>query len=218
MNIYAVNSSPRKKWNTATLLQHALDGAAAAGGSDVHTEMIHLYDYVYTGCKSCFLCKQLDGKSYGKCGVKDEITPVLEKLSQADAIIFGSPIYFGDVTGMLRSFEERFLFPFLVYSEGFPSLAPKNIRTGFIYTMNVSTDVMDVWGYPPRLKTMEDFVGRTFGKEPQVLYANNTCQFSDYSKYKCDIFSPEEKARYREEHFPEDCRKAAEMGAGLIRG
>lgn len=108
--IYAINASPRKKWNTASLLQAALDGASAAA-DNVHTEMIHLYDYAYTGCRSCFMCKKIGSKAYGKCAVQDGITPVLEKLVAADAILFGSPIYFGDVTGMMRSLQERLLSP-----------------------------------------------------------------------------------------------------------
>ena len=74
MNIYAINASPRKKGNTATVLQHALDGAREAGGDSVHTEMLHLYTYKYTGCKSCFACKLKGGKSYGVCALRDDIT------------------------------------------------------------------------------------------------------------------------------------------------
>ena len=148
MNIYAVNASPRKKGNTATLLQHALDGAKAAGSGNVEAELLHLYSYQYTGCKSCFACKLKGGKSYGKCAVNDDITPVLEKLTQADGIIFGSPIYFAGVSGMLRCFEERLLFPFLTYTENYASIAPKKVRTGFVYTMNVPTQLMEEWKYP----------------------------------------------------------------------
>ena len=105
MKIYAINGGPRKKFNTVKLLQAALDGAAAAPCSEAEeTEMIHLYDLNYKGCVSCFSCKRLGGKSYGHCAVKDDLAPVLEKLSQADGLIFGSPIYFGNVTGMMRSF------------------------------------------------------------------------------------------------------------------
>ena len=218
MKIYAVNASPRKKGNTATVLQHVLDGARNAGGEGVQAELLHLYEYQYTGCKSCFACKLKGGKSYGKCAVNDGITPVLEKLSQADAIVFGSPIYFGGVTGMLRSFEERLLFPFFTYTEGYVSIAPRKIRTGFVYTMNVTESVMEAWKYPARLNLMEGYVGRIFGSEPQVLYVNNTTQFSDYSKYVCTVFSAEEKAKYREEHFPGDCRRAEAMGAALVKG
>ena len=218
MHIYAVNASPRKKGNTATVLQHALDGAQAAGNGNVQTEMLHLYSYRYTGCKSCFACKLKGGKSYGRCAVKDDITPVLEKLAQADAIIFGSPIYFGGVSGMLRCLEERLLFPFLTYTEGHASIAPKKLRTAFIYTMNVPAPLMEEWKYPARLNMMEGYVGHIFGSEPQVLYVNNTLQFNDYSKYVCTMFSAEEKAKYREEHFPEDCRRAEARGAALVAG
>ncbi len=216
MIVYAVNASPRKTANTATILQHALDGAKSAGGDKVQTELLHLYSYNYTGCKSCFACKLKDGKSYGKCAVKDDITPVLEKVSQADAIIFGSPIYFGDVSGMLRCFEERLLFPFFTYTKDYVSIAPKKLRIGFIYTMNVPAQLMNEWNYPSRLNIMEGFVGHIFGNEPKVLYVNNTVQFSDYTKYVCKTFSGEEKAKYREEHFADDCKKAEDMGAELV--
>ena len=72
MKVIALNGSPRKKWNTATLLKHALDGAASKGSE---TELIHLYDYNYKGCISCFACKIKNGKSYGRCAVKDDLKP-----------------------------------------------------------------------------------------------------------------------------------------------
>jgi multimeric flavodoxin WrbA len=91
MKIIAINGSPRKSKNTATLLKKALEGAEAQGAE---TELIHLYDLDYKGCISCFACKLKNGKSYGKCAFKDGLTPVLEKAAIADAIILGSPIYF----------------------------------------------------------------------------------------------------------------------------
>ena len=60
-------------------------------------------------------------------------------------------------------------------------------------------------------------VGNIFGCPPETLYVCDTVQFDDYGKYKCELFSGEDKARWREEHFPEDCRKAREMGARLVR-
>lgn len=129
MKVYAINGSPRKNKNTATLLQKALDGVKeAAKDKEIETEIINLYDYNYTGCKSCFACKRLEGKSYGKCAVKDDIQEVLEKVSQADGIIFGSPVYFLDITGQLRSFIERLLFPYLVYDKNYSSLAQKKCQ------------------------------------------------------------------------------------------
>ena len=62
MKILAFNGSPRKKWNTARLLEEALKGAAESGAE---TKLFHLYDLDFKGCLSCFSCKEIDGRSYG---------------------------------------------------------------------------------------------------------------------------------------------------------
>jgi hypothetical protein len=87
MNVLAINGSPRKKWNTATLLEKSLEGAASVGAE---TELVHLYDLDFKGCTSCFACKLKGGKSYGKCAMKDGLTPILEKLVNTDVLILGS--------------------------------------------------------------------------------------------------------------------------------
>jgi multimeric flavodoxin WrbA len=88
----------------ATLLEKALEGAASQGAK---AELIHLYDLTYKGCISCFACKTIGGKSYGRCAVKDELKPIFRKIERADAIILGSPIYIGTVTREMQSFMER---------------------------------------------------------------------------------------------------------------
>jgi multimeric flavodoxin WrbA len=217
MKIYAINGSPRKNKNTATLLQKALDGVKeAAKDKEIETEIINLYDLNYTGCKSCFACKRLGGKSYGKCAVKDDIHEVLEKVSQADGLIFGSPVYFGTITGQLQSFLERLLFPYLVYDENYSSIPPKKMPTAFIYTMNAPENLMEQVGYPKTFNQIESTIERTFTK-PLVMYSNNTYQFDDYSKYKSNAFSEEAKAEHRKIQFPLDCQKAFELGENLIK-
>jgi len=218
VKIYAVNGGPRKKHNTAKLLQAALSGAAAAPCAEaVETEMIHLYDLDFQGCMSCFACKRLGAKSYGRCGFKDALSPVLEKLSQADGIIFGSPIYFGNVTGKLRCLLERLLFAYLVYDKAYSTLAPKRMPTAFLYDMNVSREEMEQYGYRSGLERMEMFVGRIFSR-PAVLHICNTYQFDDYSKYRAERFSEPEKAAWRDSHFPLDLAEAGRMGAAMVTG
>jgi multimeric flavodoxin WrbA len=56
MKVMAFNGSPRKKWNTATLLANALKGAVTQG---TETELIHLYELNFKGCISCFACKTI---------------------------------------------------------------------------------------------------------------------------------------------------------------
>jgi multimeric flavodoxin WrbA len=217
MKVYAINGSPRKNKNTATLLQKALDGVKeSVKDKEIETEIINLYDLNYTGCISCFACKRIEGKSYGKCAVKDDIQEVLEKVSQADGIIFGSPIYFSNITGQLQSFLERLLFPYLVYDKNYSSIAPKKMPTAFIYTMNVSEEFMDQIGYLKTFNTIESIIERHFTK-PLVMYSNNTYQFDDYSKYESSAFSEEAKATHRKVQFPIDCQKAFELGVNLIK-
>lgn len=176
MKIYGINGSPRKNKNTATLLQKALEGVKeAAKDKEIETEIINLYDLNYTGCISCFACKRLGSKSYGKCAVKDDLQEVLEKVSQADGLIFSSPVYFSNVTGKLLSFLERLLFPYLVYDNNGTSLAPKRMPTAFIYTMNVKEEVMKQIGYLKTFERMESNIGHIFTK-PLVMYSNNTYQ------------------------------------------
>ncbi|OOM73151.1 flavodoxin family protein [Clostridium sp. BL-8] len=217
MKVYAINGSPRKNKNTATLLQKALDGVKeAAKDKEIETEMINLYDYNYTGCKSCFACKRLEGKSYGKCAVKDDIQEVLEKVSQADGIVFGSPVYFWNITGQLRSFLERLFFPYLVYDNNHTSIAPKKMPTAIIYTMNVTEEIMNKSGYLATFNNVEAVIEGILTK-PLVMHSNDTYQFDDYSKYKMEVFSEEAKAEHRKIQFPLDCQKAFEIGASLIK-
>ena len=124
MKAIAINGSPRKDWNTATLLANALSGCHAGGAQ---TELVHLYDYAYQGCRSCFSCKRIGGESYGRCAVRDELSLILERVSQADILLLGSPFYFHTETGEMRSFMERLLFPYVSYTPDHASLFPWKI-------------------------------------------------------------------------------------------
>jgi multimeric flavodoxin WrbA len=214
MKIIAFNGSPRKNWNTAMLLEKALDGAASEGAE---TELIHLYDLNYKGCISCFACKTKDGKSYGRCAVKDELTPVLKRAGEADSIVFGSPIYFGTATGHSRSFMERLLFPYSTYTEPPGTLFSRKIHTGFIYTMNVSEEMMRERGFDRQIAITEETLTRIFKAPSETFYSFDTYQFEDYSKVFAIRFNPEKKAKRRAEVFPRDCEKAFEMGARFAR-
>ena len=211
MKVIAINGSPRKKWNTATLLEKALEGAASQGAQ---TELVHLYDLDFTGCQSCFACKTIGGESYGKCAVEDDLAPILEMAAKADAIILGSPFYFGTVSGEMRSFMERLMFPYLAYSGPPRSIFPRKISTGFIYTMNAPEEGMKPSGQQERVTQNERLLQMLFGAS-ESLCSFETYQFEDYSKVVSDLFDVKERTRRREEVFPKDCEKAFEMGARL---
>lgn len=212
MKVIAINGSPRKSWNTATLLKHTLEGAATQGAD---TEMVHLYDLNYKGCISCFACKLKDGKSYGKCVVNDDLKPLFKKIEEADVLVLGSPIYLGMVTGEMRSFLERLVFQYLVYDEKYSNLFNKKIPTGLIYTMNVKQSHLEQIGYDKNFTSMEMTMKRVFGSA-ESLIVTDTYQFKDYSKYITSAFDEEEKAKRRNEVFPKDCEKAFELGVRLV--
>jgi multimeric flavodoxin WrbA len=214
MKIIAFNGSPRKNWNTAMLLEKALEGAKSQGAE---TEIIHLYDLNYKGCISCFACKTKGGKSYGKCAVKDNLTSVFKKIEQADALIFGSPVYLGNVTGQMHSFLERLVFQYLTYTDPPGSLFSRQIKTGFIYTMGVPEDVFNQMGYSHFVNLSSMFLTRIFGHS-ESLCCFDTLQFEDYSKYVAPRFDPLKKAQRRKEVFPQDCQKAFDMGMRLAKG
>ena len=214
MNVIAINGSPRKEWNTAILLNKALEGAQSVGAE---TELVHLYDLDYKGCTSCFACKIKGGKSEGRCAMKDDLTPLLERLESADAVIMGSPIYFGSTTGELRSFQERFAFPYLQYTNPPSSVFSGKINIGFIYTMNVSEETMLKFGYNRFFELSEGWATRGFKGCTQSLWVCDTLQFADYSKVVSGYFDPEKKKARREEVFPADCERAFEFGVSLVQ-
>ena len=214
MKVMAFNGSPRKKWNTASLLEKSLDGAASQGAV---TRLVHLYDLDYKGCRSCFSCNIKGGKSLGTCAVKDELTSVYGEIRESAAIILGSPIYFGDVTGEMRSFLERLLFPYLAYTDPPQSLFPNKIRSAWIYTMNASEKDARQMGYDQLFKQNEFAMKMIFGHCTSLM-SYDTYQFEDYSKMEASRFDVDHKEKRRREVFPMDCEKARDLGIDLVAG
>jgi len=211
MKVLAFNGSPRKNWNTATLLNKALEGAASHGAE---TELFH-HNYTYKGCASCFQCKRKNGSKYGQCASKDELTPLLEKVKHADAILIGAPVYFGTVNGETHSFLERLMFPYLVYDSQFSSLFPRKIPTAFIYTMGANDERTRLLGYEQFYSLNQMFLERIFGKST-YLVVTDTYQFDDYSKYVSSAFDSIAKAKRHATEFPKDCQKAYNLGVELV--
>ena len=216
MKVVAFNGSPRKTWNTAQLLEKAMEGLASGGAE---TTLVHLYDLDFKGCKSCFGCKLKGAKSYGKCAIQDDLTPVLAQVIQADALLLGSPVYFWGVTGEMKSFLERLLFPHYRYArEGAaPSLFPRAIPTGFIYTMGAPEARMKECGYDQAIALNQMFLAKVFGRS-EAMVSCDTYQFEDYARIDQDRYDEAVKAAQRDRQFPLDCRKAFELGARLAAG
>ena len=212
MKVLAVNGSPRRTKNTASLLKSMCEGAAGKGAD---TEIVHLYSLKYTGCFSCFSCKLVGGKNYGRCAVRDELTPVLQTAHEADVVILGSPVYFFSETGMMRSFMERFLFQYFLYTAKKPPLAPPKKAVALAYTMNVKEADMATYGMDRTIAASKMFVERLFGG-CEIFICPDTKQMDDYSRYEMDYFDIAEKEKRHTDVFPQELQRAFDFGVKLV--
>ncbi|KUG23264.1 nadph-dependent fmn reductase [hydrocarbon metagenome] len=205
-----INGSPRKNGNTATLLTKALEGAASHGAD---TELIHLYDLSFKGCSSCFACKLIGRSQNGICVQNDDLNPILKKIvNKANGLILGTPIYFGSMTGEMRSLIERLLFAPLVYTMPTRSILPRKINTGIIYTMNITEEMCEEQGLRTMFQSTEKSFRMIFGGTVETFCCYDTCQFPVYAEVVMEYMDPVQKAQRREQVFPNDCRKAFEFG------
>lgn len=216
-NVVILNASPRKNFNTAKMLTEAKNGAEDAGAS---TEYFNLYDYNFKGCYSCFACQRKGSTTEGVCAIRDDIKPILEKCLNADAVIIGTPVYFSYPTGIFRSFLERLMFPnhtYLVDKENGGlkrRLGNKIIPTGVIFTMNCPKDLAEKINYMTILEENLKGLNHIMGYAESV-YAFDTTQFVDFSKYECDLFDPDHKKEVQETQFPKDLKNAFNLGKKL---
>lgn len=213
--VIILNASPRKNFNTAQVLKEAQKGVESTG---TEAEFINLVDLNYKGCMSCFACKRKGANLAGLCAWKDDLRPVLEKILSSDAVIIGSPIYYSYPTGMFRNLVERMLFAGGTYladeNGGWKRNLTHDIPVGLVFTMNVPEDFMAQYNYPAILGANELYLKMIYGY-CETLNVCDTYQFSDYSKYDCDVFDERAKAKSREEKFPIYLNKAFDMGKRL---
>jgi multimeric flavodoxin WrbA len=212
MKVMAFNGSPRKKkWNTVTLLKNVLKGAASVGAE---TELIQLYDLNFSGCISCFSCKKINRKKDGTCAVRDDLTSVLDRVRNTDALIIGTPVYYGAESAATRAFIERLCFPYNKYAKDMTTLFPRHIKTALIYTMNISENRIEAMGYNRHFELTRATFERHFGA-CELLLCTDTLQFSDYDNFESERFDKQAKAKRNAEVFPLDCKRAFELGVRL---
>ena len=215
MKVMAFNGSPRKtNWNTITLLKKALEGAASVGAE---TELIQLYDLNFSGCISCFSCKKITRKKDGICAVRDDLTSVLDRVRNADALIIGTPVYYGTESASTRALLERLCFPYLKYARNRQSLFPRRINTAMIYTMNAPEEMLKRIGFDRIFRITQMILGMHFGA-CELLLSTDTLQYSDYDKFEAEMWDKAAKYKRHAEVFPEDCKRAFELGVRMASG
>ena len=100
MKILAILGSARRGGNTETLMLEALKGAGAGRDPEIRC----LAELHFHGCQGCRGCRIEGSKG---CILKDDMQGLYGEMKEADAIVLGSPIFYGEITGQMKCFMDR---------------------------------------------------------------------------------------------------------------
>ncbi|MGB8219046.1 MAG: flavodoxin family protein [Methanoregula sp.] len=101
MKIIGVIASPRKEGNTAWTVNKILEGAKEQGAE---TQSWYFSDLDIQPCRGCLCCH--DGSDRG-CSINDDMQELYGAIEQADALVLGSPVYMGQMSGQAKIFTDR---------------------------------------------------------------------------------------------------------------
>ncbi|MDA3958622.1 flavodoxin family protein [Oceanispirochaeta sp.] len=99
MNILGISGSPHINGNTAYSVQYALDQLT---DSKIVTKYISLANKTINPCQGCFSCAK-----NSRCELSDDMDEIYEIIRWCDAIVIGSPVYMGMVSGHVKVFMDR---------------------------------------------------------------------------------------------------------------
>ena len=102
MFIIGINGSPNKSGNTAFLLKEILEETKKLG---CDYEIINAAEVVLTS-KTPF-CTGCSTPCSGKCYEGTQLEDAYKLISKADAVLLGSPVYFGTLTAQIKAFFDK---------------------------------------------------------------------------------------------------------------
>jgi len=101
MKVLAIVGTGRRNGSVSNICKKIIAGAKDNGNEG---ELINLFDYTVNYCVGCRFCSK-DGR--GQCVQKDDFESILDKIIKADVIILGSPVYWGNVSAIMKNFFDR---------------------------------------------------------------------------------------------------------------
>jgi multimeric flavodoxin WrbA len=125
MKVLLINGSPRKQGNTFVALSEVAKQLERQG---VESEIVWVGNKAVRGCIACGTCKQ---KANGRCVFDDDVcNQVIQKMETCDAVIIGSPVYWGQPSGQVQCVQQRMLFAGGQYFQNKPAAAVCVCRRG----------------------------------------------------------------------------------------
>lgn len=97
--VLILSTSPRRNSNSEALAEVFAKGAAEAGNN---VEIIRMREKNYRFCLGCFVCQRT-----GKCVIKDDMAEIVPKMSEADVLVFATPIYYYEMSGQMKTLLDR---------------------------------------------------------------------------------------------------------------
>lgn len=104
MKVVAFNGSPKKEGNTYQAIKIA---AEQLERENIEVEIIHVGNKKIIGCTACNSCFKTRDE---KCIIDDEVNIWIQKMKQADGIIFGSPVHFSGISATMKAFLDRAMY------------------------------------------------------------------------------------------------------------
>ena len=167
MKVIGFSGSPRKDANTDRLVAHVLAGAQKAGAG---TAFFRIADLNIKGCISCYYCK-----SHDTCSIKDDMQGLYKEIHAANAVVIGSPVYMGQMTGQTKTFVDRLL-PML--NADFTTRLQKRPGLVLAFTQG-QPDTSMFLPYMENTKQMFGFLGFT---AKEIIVAGGTREQADVDK------------------------------------
>ena len=125
MRVLLINGSPRREGNTFLALREVAKVLEQEG---IESEIVGIGTRAVRGCIACAKCKE---RGENRCVFEDDIcNEVSAKMAECDAVIIGSPVYYGQPNGTVLSLLQRMLYSAGKYFEGKPAAAVAVCRRG----------------------------------------------------------------------------------------
>jgi multimeric flavodoxin WrbA len=190
MKIVAINGSPKgKDSNTHVLVNAFLRGAQTAGAETVN---IFLSDYEIKHCNGCLVCWF---RGPGQCVISDDMLKIFLLLGDADIIVFATPVYFENISGMLKVSMDRMVMIGSPHSQKAAKETNRDIEQSKVKTpklMMISNcgypdrnqfQVVSLWIKRVAIKMHMDLIGEIYTPQGKLLTSPTEEQKPTISNY-----------------------------------